>query len=230
MGKWLDNRNHVNQPAAVVATPGNVSGCTLWLNAAFITGKSNGDSMSSWDDSSGNGITTTQATGARQPTYQTNQVNGLPGVLFGTAANNGMLTNLTVTNPFSVLCVYASVSNSNTSRRLLQGSNNWLLGPYQLSHQYYDGAFIVGNSVVAGEWTYAVITQSSAGAVFRTNGTQRGTNANTTAPGTLGLSASGAFAEVANSTISELCMYNKVLSSTEITALENYVRYKYALS
>jgi|GEM_PF-2163075 len=54
----------------------------LWLDASQISGKSDGDSISQWDDMSGNGYHWTQATGSAQPTFQTNEINGQPVVRF----------------------------------------------------------------------------------------------------------------------------------------------------
>jgi hypothetical protein len=47
-----------------------------------IVGKNDGDSISQWDDSSGNGKHATQATGGNQPVYKTGIANGLPVVRF----------------------------------------------------------------------------------------------------------------------------------------------------
>jgi len=55
-----------------------------WWKADDITGKSDGDSLATWLDSSGNGNHLTQATGGSQPVYKTNRANGLPAVNFGT--------------------------------------------------------------------------------------------------------------------------------------------------
>lgn len=54
----------------------------LWLRADTITGVSDGGALASWSDESGNGNHATQGTGANQPIYRTNQLNGLPGVDF----------------------------------------------------------------------------------------------------------------------------------------------------
>lgn len=58
------------------------SGLAAWYKADAIAGLSDGDAVSSWVDSSGNGNTATQATPANQPTWKTSIVNGKPVVRF----------------------------------------------------------------------------------------------------------------------------------------------------
>jgi len=53
-----------------------------WLKADAIEGLADGDPVSSWLDSSGNNKDATQGTGTNQPSYQTNEINGLPVVRF----------------------------------------------------------------------------------------------------------------------------------------------------
>ncbi len=62
-------------------TPGTISGLQLWLRADAIEGKSNGDSLDSWLDQSGNGRHASVGYNSGfPPTYQTNAVNSLPAV------------------------------------------------------------------------------------------------------------------------------------------------------
>lgn len=67
-------------------TPANESGLLAWFKADAITGLNNGDPVSTWTDSSGNSRHATQ-TGTARPTYQTNQINGNPWVLFSNASS-----------------------------------------------------------------------------------------------------------------------------------------------
>ena len=54
---------------------------TAWFKADSISG-SDGDGVSAWADSSGNGNDTSQGTAIRQPTLQTNELGGQPVVRF----------------------------------------------------------------------------------------------------------------------------------------------------
>lgn len=58
-----------------------VDGLYAWWRADDA-GSSDGDAVSSWSDRSGNGYTLSQGTGAKQPTYKTNILDGEPVVRF----------------------------------------------------------------------------------------------------------------------------------------------------
>lgn len=58
--------------------PTDIADLRVWLKAGRITGLNDGDAVATWSDLSGNGNDATQATGAKQPLYQTNIVNGEP--------------------------------------------------------------------------------------------------------------------------------------------------------
>lgn len=62
--------------------PLSISGLNLWLAADRITGLADGAAVASWADSSGNTRTQSQGTGANQPLYKTNILNGRPVVRF----------------------------------------------------------------------------------------------------------------------------------------------------
>lgn len=65
-------------PSAGSAIP--TTGLALWLKADAITGKVDGDAISSWTDSSSNSRNAVQATGGAQPVYKTGILNSLPAV------------------------------------------------------------------------------------------------------------------------------------------------------
>lgn len=67
-------RNNASAPASVDA-PAAISGLKLWLKPESLSALSNGDPVSTWEDSSGNGNNLSQ-TGAARPTYQTSVLNG----------------------------------------------------------------------------------------------------------------------------------------------------------
>lgn len=93
LGLWLPGLNEALQLEQRTAsfTPADLSGLALWLKADAITGLADGEGVATWPDSSGNGWDATQATEANQPTYQTNEQNGLPGVN-NDGVNDALLT------------------------------------------------------------------------------------------------------------------------------------------
>ena len=66
-----------------IFSPEHISGLHLWYKSSSLS-LSHGDTVSSWGDSSGNGISAAQGTTSLQPTFQStsNTLNGYPTVYF----------------------------------------------------------------------------------------------------------------------------------------------------
>src|SRR3990167_3932393 len=62
--------------------PDSISGLQLWLKADAITGLNDGDSVTTWTDSSGNSNDATQSTAANKPIYKTSIINSKPVLRF----------------------------------------------------------------------------------------------------------------------------------------------------
>ncbi len=71
---------------------GSQSTNILWVKSDSIIGLSNGDSVETWRDISGNSNHLTQTAGEFQPVYVTNLKNGFPGIRFQTI-NNRLIKN-----------------------------------------------------------------------------------------------------------------------------------------
>lgn len=76
-------------------TPASISGLKLWLDSTRIVGLTDGQSVATWSDLSGNGNDATQGTGAQRPLYYTSTQtigNGKPVVWFDGATNYSLAT------------------------------------------------------------------------------------------------------------------------------------------
>jgi len=137
--------------------PPPVAGVQFWYDATQIVGLNDGDAVATWNDLSVNGRNLTQGTAASQPTYQTNEQNGKPGVLGDGVDDSMSTTAFTRNQPHAVwICYRANVNpNHNTlidghvvnTARLL-----WIPGLAHLTG--YAGAVLTnsrdyGNTVVA---------------------------------------------------------------------------------
>jgi hypothetical protein len=146
-------RPQVYKPSTVTPpeAPQTISGLRLWLDASKITGLSDGAAVTSWSDSSGLGNDAAQATGTKQPSYQTNEVNGLPVVQFDGNSDDLAITNanaLSVLNAASGLTVFTvcapSTVNANT-RQLI----NWSTDGATNTNRFKYGQRLTGSGVWA---------------------------------------------------------------------------------
>lgn len=209
------------------SNPAQISNLQLWLKADAITGKNDGDAISTWTDSSGNNNNATQATVSLQPVYKTNILNGQPVVRFD-AADDGMSTTLGVSSGSLTVFVVYDTNSASSSRRAVQGSNNWLIGPWGGAHQYFNGAFINGGSQGLGTFVIAAAVQTSSSGTLYINGVNKGSNGSTTLPGTFYLGV-GTYLEPLGGDIAEVIVYNKELNATEISGVNTYLTNKYNL-
>jgi hypothetical protein len=112
-----------------MTTPADVTGLRLWLKADAITGLSDGATLTNWLDQSGLGNNAGMGTESFKPTYQTNEVNGLPCVRFdGTDDRMDIVTAdmLAASNNAAGFTAFAYVnlsSPSNASRDIYSISN-----------------------------------------------------------------------------------------------------------
>jgi hypothetical protein len=96
-------------------SPLNTPNLAAWYKADAITGKNDGDALSSWIDSSVNGynaITSGNVITYTAPTYKTNILNGLPSVRF--ADGNGLVTSLLAAGLFAQPTVFAVIKPTST--------------------------------------------------------------------------------------------------------------------
>jgi hypothetical protein len=120
--------------------------------------------------------------------------------------------------------------NQSANSRSIEGSANWLMGIHNSGkYSYYNGAYISSGSVVTGTWKWMSVTQSASAGAMYLNGVLVNTNSNTTAPGTVGMGTAGSNTEAGGCYMAEMFFFNKVLSSTELSAMNSYIQGKYGL-
>lgn len=94
-------------------TPATIANLRQWCKADAITGIANGAQVGTWSDLSGNGFNFTQSGSLNQPTFETNQVNGLP-VLRASLVNPVWMTSTLPTTSTSAFCMFAVMKNRTT--------------------------------------------------------------------------------------------------------------------
>ncbi|HCP93644.1 MAG TPA: hypothetical protein DIU05_06395, partial [Bacteroidetes bacterium] len=180
-----------------------------------------------WYDQSGNGLDFTQTTPSRQPRIvnggEIETKNGVPAIRHVAAAlqNLAMSNPLTNSTPWTVNVVQGMDGGSNA--RLLNGSNNWLLGFWNgFQNMYYSGnAWINGSAIATTDnQVYTAVTNGTT-SVFR-SGTPLTGSVSAAAPGTtLWTSGWNNGSEFSNGTLQEVILYNTSLSATDRNTLEN---------
>ena len=189
---------------------------------------SNSAYVATWYDQSGNTRNLTQATVAQQPTLVNAGViyrkNSMPTTYYD-ASNDGMGygTNYLTSTPISVNIVAGSNSSSSSFRRAVQGTQNWLIGPYSNQHAWYAGGW---NHQIASPWSttaveiFTVIEPSSnANSSWRNAASQTSAN-NKGLPNVINTGTVGTGYQPLDGFISEIVSFNAELSTSDRNNLE----------
>lgn len=213
--------------------PDSLTGLALWLKADAINGYSDGQALPSWNDSSGNNRTFTQANGSQQPAYKTSIINGKPVVRF-TAASSQTMTNATnFSTPSTV--IYLSRQTGGANARILSGlANNWLLGYHggYKRQAYFNGwVSLIHESLTDTNWHVYASTHNGTISQAYEDGNLFASGPNgIQGPNGLALVGSSGTSEFSNADIAEVIVYNRVLSETERKKIERYLVHKYNLT
>lgn len=231
-----------------VFTPASVSGMAAWYKGEELS-LANAAAVTSWADSSGNGNTLTQGTGAQQPTYRTNIVNGLPIVRFdGTndmlanAAPSGfgsqsgqtvfavVLTNSVADSTFHSIAV--TRPQFNELRLFKEGGTSKYLWQYLIPGGSTTAVFDAG---LAELGSFRLITgvfddSSNALDVYRSGVAGTGaTDAAAFSSTVINIGARDASNDFWNGDIAEVIIYSRALSSGERALVEAYLTSKFNL-
>lgn len=226
--------------------PPDIGGCLVWLDASRIVGLSDGDPVATWVDSSGNSKDATQATGTKQPSYQTNEKNSLPVVRFD--GGDGLATpNITI-GPRTIFAVYKATgagfiyeistdSNGGNGGYLYTETGNSIFvtrGGTGSGKNYMPAV-----SRADGTWRYVshVFDGTDASHVLFENGVSTALAAGSASgnPGTATISqpvyvgSRGAAAVFLTGDIAELIIYNTALSTADRQTVEAYLAAKWAI-
>lgn len=166
-----------NMNGFTVATPLEPSGTPhLWFDANAITGKNDGDAISQWDDRMGN-FNMVQATGDKQPTYQTSEIGGKPIVRFdGTDDRMATSGNTGLGQPTTIFIVFKQLTWTSTEFIFdgrTAGSMQFYQFPTTPKLRLYAGTAdsnIDNSSVTLNTFKYVTLRIDGASSYVRVNG------------------------------------------------------------
>ncbi len=207
----------------------------LWLQASSL-GEGPGDSVSNWQDDSGNVNDATQISASMQPTLQEVTFAGktFPVLRFDTV-DDGMETPLVIADgtPFSIFVIWrpAVLVGGSSSAIISSGSLDWTMGTYGNGMLCYFTSWTAGSAVdttnfflfeariVPGVHPYAIYM----------NGVQAGIEptAASAAPEQVMLGASGSNNYPGNGDCAEVLIYDRFLSGDEADGVRAYFQSRY---
>ena len=218
-------------------TPTYMSNLQVWYDASQITGKTSGNTISTWSDSSGNNRNVTQATPANQPTFQANVLNTYPVVRFNGSSNTMtsaataidltsggsmfLVTRINNTNPMGIFYYNGGTNGSFMDWYMGGGQARWEKGDTSPSNI----ASIYGNlstnqfALLSGLDNKLYINGAFQGQSSASSYYSLSTNAITL----------GNYGGYYSGDLAEIVIYNKVLSSADRQVVEKYLNQKYSL-
>lgn len=224
--------------------PSDLTGLKLWLKADAITGLNDGDSVTTWNDSSGLSNNAAQGTAANKPVYKTNIRNGNPVVRFD-GSNDFLLTPSISIGTFTAFAVFKATTSSPVYE---QGISTGSASGFHL----WTGitTMRVNKSTVAsaknhsggatwatdGAWRMTSQTYNGTHATFLlwVNGSAATTSDVTIAnPGTAAINSPiylgmrGGATNALNGDLAEIILYDSSLSTANRQSVEAYLNQKY---
>jgi hypothetical protein len=235
---WVSVFSMTVQPVLAVPV---TNGMVLWLDAtdsstlfkdsALTMPASNGDPIGGWKDKSPSGYNAVQSNAANQPVRNDTAMNGKAAVRFTAAEADGMTINdsLVLARPYTAFIVNQYYGDTR-GRTLQSRDSNWLHGLWSGNVSAFADGFVGANPRADVNFPYVADTTGAVdGSTLYVNGLDFTTNpAPVGQPGRLGLVSGGMFPlEVSDADISEVVLYNRVLSADELGQVRSFLYNKY---
>jgi hypothetical protein len=220
----FDNGGYVGHKGTFgAAIPVFPSGMTMLLDAGNTS--SYPGTGTTWTDLSGSGNNMTLA---GSPTFQS--TNG--GVLRFTSAQSATSTLNYSTTTFTII-VGSRLTGGANSRVVSAVSNNWLFGHYGNVRSYYAEGWINNDGAADTAWRIYSATENYAAdqRSFYVNNTAVVTNSTAGAAGFNRLSInSNPYGENSNCEVSFIAVWNRILTTTEMTSVYDSYKSRLGLS
>lgn len=223
--------------------PSDVAGLALWYDATALTGYSNGASVGTWPDLSGNANNAIQATGTQQPTYVASGINSKPCLNFD-GVDDSLLSTNTVANSGSLYayCVYKLNTSTPAQYSSVIEYGNQLFVIQNRQPTYAMAGFNISYSAFTPSATYS--TLPALASIFRNSSGTTGAEIKTSSLDSLYSGSTGAISSpqklsiaryassgsyCVNGQFGEILFYTQNVSSADDTKIRNYLNAKWAI-
>lgn len=233
-------RSLTKDPASMTSTLANLR---LWLKADALA-LTDGSAVTTWPDSSGNGVVVSQGTPVNQPTYKTNVYNGKPVVRFNGLPNpNSSKLSLTLPITSNMTLFVVATPSSVTKAYLISGSgmgdtpaiiSNWASRAYEFfcqiggTDRFVFQTTASGLNVLAFRQTGATNIYLSYN-VFPQVETVPATSLTVSNFVLIGYGSGGAGAPYGGD-IAEIIVYDTAVGAADISAVSCYLMKKYGIA
>ena len=211
-----------------------------WWAADLITGLSDGNAVTTWDDASNSDNDLAQSVAGEKPTYQTNEINtSLPIVRFDGVDDN-MFKALAhvIPQPYSYFLIAKHVTGSvSADEHFIGGLDSAAADSGQITAKQAGTDQFAMNAgasadiaALTGAFVIMIVAFDGAAGIARFNRTQTTESAGTRDLEKIVMGADGAeAANFADIDVAEFAVFDRKLTVSQMRGLEDYALWKYGL-
>lgn len=230
--------NRLLRPRATGFNPKSIAGLFAWFDAEDSSTVTLATGVSSWRDKSGNGANAVQATGAAQPLTTT--INGKRAFVFD--QGDGLIAQTTYSiTAQSTFCVFRADTATSFARIVTQENDAanatyvqlLLPNPGGLAvGSYFSGAFRSSVSIAQSAATIGESHHNGTAVQVVANGISGASFSGSLSftPTRLCIGNAGALSNAFVGAIAEVLVWNRALSSTEISSVRRYLARKWSIT
>jgi len=212
-------------------SPRAIPGLVFYVDASYITGLNDGDSVTTWSDLSGNGYDATQATAAKKPIYKVNIVNGKPIVRYDGNDDEVEASFSTLAQPLTIGVVFIRGATGAERRIIDAGSGNVCAINITSTGILQGNAGTALNIPTLAAGNHIVIFQANGtSSIGRYDGSQVTGNAGTNSLAGITIGASRLGVSYFNGDVAAVVVYNSAISAANISRLERYWSSHYGIT
>lgn len=214
-------------------SPSDISNLIAWYDAddASTITKDGSDFVSQWDDKSTEGNDLTQATGTNQPKWIDSVQNSKPVIRFDGVDNYIDRTTFVsgaLTQPTTIVGVYSFPSNTTGNEYVFDGPTvRVAMIREALQYNFFAGVELKTGAPSTEIAQYTLLANSSSSNIRKDQSSVGTGNAGSNGMNGLRLGASDVIDQFGDIDICEFLIYEKSVTGTERTDLENYLKNKW---